>query len=397
MVIRSMSKSLFLSLIFVAFCTGCAGLEVRNPVPKELTEAAQISGIPAARYWADDVPPKAGMWEPLSSEQLREQFPDAYGKPHNYLAISGGGPRGAFTAGFLNGWTKAGTRPDFIYVSGVSTGALIAPFAFLGPDYDHVIKEVYTTISTDDILEERSLLEILRLDAAADSTGLRRLIEKYMNEQTMQAIADKFRRGSSLVILTTNLDAGRSVAWDIGAIAVSGDSKALRLIQDVMLASAAIPAAFPPVKMEVVASGQNYDEMHVDGGVTSQLHLYPLELNLVKYLERYDVVGTPTVYVMRNGFVEAEYQSVDRRTMAITIRSMSELMGNISYGDMYRIYLETQRDGIEFKLAYVPNSFSEPLTEPFDTAYMQKLYRLGFDLAVNGYEWKSAPPDYLPE
>jgi predicted patatin/cPLA2 family phospholipase len=337
------------------------------------------------------------MWERLSIEQLREQLPNAYGKPHNYLAISGGGPRGAFAAGFLNGWTKAGTRPDFVYVSGVSTGALIAPFAFLGPDYDHIIKEVYTSISTDDILEARSIIQILRLDAAADSTGLRQLIEKYMNEQTMQAIADKFRRGSSLVILTTNLDAGRSVAWDIGAIAVSGDSKALRLIQDVMLASAAIPAAFPPVMMEVVASGQNYDEMHVDGGITSQLHLYPLELNLNEYLERLDVVGKPTVYVMRNGFVEAKHHSVKRNTVAIAIGAMGTLMSNISYGDMYRIYLETQRDGIEFKLAYVPQSFSEPSTEPFDPGYMKKLYKIGYDSAVNGYEWKSAPPDYLPK
>jgi hypothetical protein len=274
---------------------------------------------------------------------------------------------------------------------------LIAPFAFLGPDYDHILEKIYTNISTKDILAERSLLDIFTLDAAADSTPLRQLIEKYIDEQTMQAIADKYRRGSSLIILTTNLDAGRSVAWDIGLIATSGDPNAMQLIRNVMLASAAIPGAFPPVMIDVEVNGQTYDEMHVDGGVTSQLHLYPLELNLGKYLERYDVVGTPTVYVMRNGFVEAEYQSVDRRTIAITIRSMSELMGNISYGDMYRIYLETQRDGIEFKLAYVPNSFSEPLTEPFDTAYMQKLYKLGYDLAVNGYEWKSAPPDYLPE
>ena len=282
-------------------------------------------------------------------------------------------------------------------MSGVSTGALIVPFAFLGPNYDHILEKVYTNISTRDILVERSLLDIFTLDAAADSTPLQKLIEKYMNEQTMQAIADKYRRGSSLIILTTNLDAGRPVAWDIGLIATSGASNALQLIRSVMLASAAIPGAFPPVMMDVEVNGQSYDEMHVDGGVTSQLHLYPLQLNLAGYLEQYEVVGTPTVYVVRNGFVEAEYQSIDRRTVAIAIKSMSTLMGNISYGDMYRIYLETQRDGIEFKLAYVPNSFSEPLTEPFDSAYMQKLYKLGYDLAVNGYEWKSTPPDYLPE
>jgi predicted patatin/cPLA2 family phospholipase len=396
-VVSLMPKIIFLSLFIAATCTGCAGLAERNPVPLEIPGEARISGIPAARYWADDVPPNAGMWKELSTEELRERFPDAVGKQHNYLAISGGGPRGAFAAGFLNGWTKAGTRPDFVYVTGVSTGALIAPFAFLGPDYDHILEEVYTGISTEDILKKRSLINIFRLDAAADSTPLRQLIEKYIDEQTMQAIADKYRRGSSLIILTTNLDAGRSVGWDIGEIATSGDPKALQLIRNVLLASAAIPAAFPPVMMEVEANGQSYDEMHVDGGVTSQLHLYPLALNLTEAIKRYEVVGTPTVYVIRNGYVEARYQSIERRTLAIAVGSMSTLMGNISYGDMYRIYLETQRDGIEFKLAYVPDSFSEPLTEPFDTEYMKKLYKLGYESAVNGYEWKSAPPGYLLE
>ena len=146
-----MSKIFLLSLFIVAICTGCAGLAERNPVPPEISGEARISGIPAARYWADDVPPDAGTWKALSREELRERFPDVVGTQHNYLAISGGGPRGAFAAGFLNGWTKAGTRPDFIYVTGVSTGALIAPFAFLGPDYDHILEEVYTSISTEDI------------------------------------------------------------------------------------------------------------------------------------------------------------------------------------------------------------------------------------------------------
>jgi len=383
--------------VLVALCVGCSGLPERNPVPEEFAAKAQIPGIPDARYWADDAPADAGMWMDLEASEFMRQYPEIVGVPHNYLAISGGGPRGAFAAGFLNGWTATGTRPDFIFVTGVSTGALIAPFAFLGSDYDYIIEEVYTKTSTDDILEKRSLWKVVTLDAATDSSPLRRLIAQHFDEQVMQAVAEKYRRGFSLVIITTDLDAGRPVAWDIGAIATSGQPNALQLIHDVLLASAAIPAVFPPVMIEVEANGEIYDEMHVDGGTTSQLHLYPLELDVAERIERLEIIGEPTVYVIRNGHVKAHYESVDRSTVAIAAAAMGTLMGNISYGDMYRIYLETRRDGIAFRLAYVPESFDEPLTEPFDTAYMSKLYKLGYELAVDGYDWKTAPPGLLPE
>ena len=165
----------------------------------------------------------------------------------------------------------------------------------------------------------------------------------------------------------------------------------------ILVASAAIPGVFPPVMIQVEARSGLYDEMHVDGGVTSQLHLYPLEFDATTTHEKFNVLGAPKAYVIRNGYVEAHYKAVQRSTLAIAAASMATLMGNISYGDMYRIYLETQRDGVEFELAYVPESFNEPLNEPFDQQYMRKLYEVGYELAIDGYDWKDSPPDYETE
>jgi predicted acylesterase/phospholipase RssA len=195
------------------------------------------------------------------------------GREHDYLVLSGGGGNGAFGAGLLAGWTAHGSRPEFQIVSGVSTGALIAPFAFLGPAYDGTLRDVYTRYSTEDLVESRSLLSIVRGDAALSTARLRALIAHYLDDAVIAAIAAEGARGRSLFVGTTNLDAGRPVVWDITRIAAHGTPAARELIYDVILASTAIPGAFPPVMIQVEAHGLRYDEMHVDGGVTSQLFL----------------------------------------------------------------------------------------------------------------------------
>ena len=389
-----MFKTFLIIVLATIFGSACSGFPKRNPVPEEFILDAQIPGIPYARYWGDDSESALNslFWEENLDVTTLDNF---YDVEHNYLAISGGGPRGAFGAGFLNGWTAAGTRPEFAFVTGVSTGALIAPLAYLGSDYDHILEKVYTGISTEDIIEMRSLYEMVTLDGVADSMPLRHLVETHINEELVQAISRRYATGPNLVILTTNLDVGRPVVWNIGAIASSGHPDALRLIQDILIASASVPAVFPPVVFEVEADGKRFDEMHVDGGATSQVHLYPLELDVVSATKLYKIKGVPRAYIIRNGFVEGQYDPIKRSTLAIATASMGTLMQNISYGDIYRIYLETLRDGIEFNLAYVPDTFNEPSNEPFDNAYMKKLYQLGYDLAANGYEWKSAPHDYL--
>ena len=378
----------------VLLATGCSGLPERNPLPESLSDTAGIPGIAGARYWADEPPPETDDWFKLTKEQLKTQYPAAYGQPHNYLAISGGGQRGAFGAGLLCGWTVTGKRPQFTIVTGVSTGALIAPFAFLGPQYDPVIKEIYTRYSTSDIVEKRSLLKSLLGDAAADTSPLQEKIAKYVDENVMAAIAAEYAKGRVLDLVTTNLDAARPVAWNIGRIASKGTPEALQLIRDIMLASASIPAAFPPVMFDVEANGQLYDELHVDGGATSVMYLYPIGLDWGRLIEQLEVKGKPNVYILRNGRWRKQWSSVDRSTIPVAIRTIDSLMGSAVLGDSYRIYLATQRDGIQYNLAYIPESFDEEASESFDKEYMTKLFNLGYQMAIDGYQWNAVPPGY---
>lgn len=387
-------KASCIYLCAVLAITGCSSLPGRNPLPESLGDAAVIPGIPGARHWADEPPPETRDWFELTKEQLRTRYPAAFGREHNYLAISGGGPRGAFGAGMLCGWTETGNRPEFTMVTGVSTGALIAPFAFLGPEYDHVIKDIYTSYSTRDIVEERGMLKALFGDAAADTWPLQEKIAGYVDQEVIAAIADEHRKGRLLAIVTTNLDAARPVAWDIGRIAASGSPDALQLVRDIMLASASVPAAFPPVMFDVEADGLRYDELHVDGGATSVLYLYPLGLDWARLIDHLEVKGKPNVYILRNGGWRRSWKSVDRSTIPIAMRTINSLMGSAVLGDSYRIYLATRRDGIQYNLAYIPESFNEESSEPFDTEYMKRLFNLGFQMAIEGYHWHSVPPGY---
>lgn len=383
---------LYSSIAVIA--AGCSSVPERKPLPESLSEQAQIPDIPRARYWADAVPPETDEWFTLTKKELKALYPASFGQPHNYLAISGGGPNGAYAAGMLNGWTDAGDRPRFTIVTGVSAGALIAPFAFLGPDYDYVIKEVFTGYSTEDLVTPRGKLKTLLGDAATDSTPLQQKLAQYVDEKVMLAIAEEYRKGRVLDIVTTNLDAGRPVAWNIGLIASSGSPDALQLIHDIMLASASIPAAFPPVMFEVEVDGESYDELHVDGGATSVLHLYPIGLDFEKLAKHMDVKGTPNVYVIRNGKLQKKWKTVDRSTIPIAMRSLNSLMGSVVLGDIYRIYLSTQRDGLNYHLAYIPETFTEEATEAFDREYMTRLFKLGYERARNGYDWSTTPPGF---
>lgn len=382
------------ALLVISFLMGCSSLPERNPLPESLSDTAKIPGIAGARYWADEPPPETDDWFELTKEQLKSRYPATYGQAHNYLAISGGGQRGAFGAGLLCGWTETGNRPEFTMVTGISTGALIAPFAFLGPEYDHVIEEIFTGYSTGDIIEQRGSLKTLLSDAATDSWPLREKIARYVDRDVMAAIAAEHAKGRLLVIVTTNLDAARPVAWNIGRIAASGSPVALQLIRDVMLASASIPAAFPPVLFDVEAEGKRYDELHVDGGATSILYLYPIGLDWGKLTRKLEVKGKPNVYILRNGGWRKSWKSVDRSTIPIALRTIDSLMGSAVLGDAYRIYLATQRDGISYNLAYLPESFNEESSEPFDREYMTKLFNLGHQMAKDGYKWNTVPPGY---
>ena len=189
--------------------------------------------------------------------------------PVNVLAISGGGSYGAFDVGVLHGWTDSGTRPVFDVVTGISTGALIATFAFLGPQYDEFMRDSYVNSRADDVYEMRWYLSIMNSDSIARSTPLMKRIDAAITPKVLEEIAKAHAKGRRLYVGTTNLDTRRFVVWDMGAIASAGTPEALELYRRIILASASVPAFFPPVLIDIDVDGQKHQELHVDGGTTS--------------------------------------------------------------------------------------------------------------------------------
>ena len=384
------------AIALVSAMAGCAGTPTRNPVPSVLTTKVGIPGVEEARSWGDEWPTYSKeRIEKFTEAEFREHFSGIYNKPHNYLAISGGGANGAFGAGLLVGWSESGTRPEFTMVTGISTGALTAPFAFLGSEYDDVLKKVYTTTSTKDIVKKRRVLPALLSDSMTDTQPLKEMIARYYGSEELDAVAREHKRGRRLFIGTFNLDAGRPVIWNIGAIASSDYPHKLELVHDILRASAAIPVIFPPVAISVQNHGGQYDELHVDGGTGSQVFVYPAAVDWKEVTEKLRVVDDPNVYVVRNSFLDPDYNGVKRKLVPIASRTIDSLIRTQGIGDLYQIYALCQRDGNDFNLAYIPSDFTDEPVEDFDPVYMGKLFDLGYQMALEGYSWKKGPPGFV--
>jgi len=389
-----------LVVLAVVALQGCGTLERRDAVPPALTEQAVTPGAPNSRYWVDrDIDPM--VRDAVHAVEREKAALAAAGKagkalpPANFLAISGGGDAGAFGAGLLVGWTVNGTRPEFKVVTGVSTGALIAPFAYLGPRYDDVLRRVYTSIGPKDVYETRSILAALTSDGMADNRPLWRLIAQYVTADFLAKIAREYEKGRFLLIGTTDIDARRPVVWNMGAIASSTDPRALALFRNIMLASAAIPGAFSPVMIDVEVNGKPYQEMHVDGGAMAQVFLYPPRLmNRARTAGKQVAVRERHAYIIRNAMLGPEWASTERKTISIVGRAINSLLQTQGIGDLYRIYATTQKDGVDFNLAFIGADFTYPHKEEFDTEYMRKLFDYGYQLGVKGYPWHKTPPGY---
>ena len=377
-------------LVLLIFVTGC-GLK-RNPLPVALQPQAEVDGYENIRFYGDTTP--------AHLDKVMAKWAEVSKKPGgpseiSFLSLSGGGADGAFGAGFLCGWSKHGDRPVFGLVTGISTGALIAPFAFLGEEYDPFIRVFYTTFSTQDLIRQRSYVSAISGDSVYSTEPFQDALRKYINSDFIARIAEEHRKGRRLLIGTTNLDSMRPVYWDIGAIAQYGTKDSDQLIRDVILASASVPVAFPPVYFKVRADGKTYDEMHVDGGVTNQVFSYPPSIKLADELQKIGEKRKITLYVIRNDSLIAEGEEVEPYIGGIAERSLRGLIRNQGIGDLYRIYYTSQRDGIDFKLAFIPPEYKEVADELFSPVYMSKLFSLGFKMAKSGKPWHLAPPSSM--
>lgn len=382
---------------------GCATTDRLPAVPLSLASSAYPLDIPNARFYEDtDAAQIAEVarqtYNRAKASGLLDDKPGAKRAERSFLAISGGGDDGAYGAGLLVGWSARGDRPEFAVVTGVSTGALSAPFVFLGPEYDDQLKRMYTETTADDIFESRSFMAAVADDAMVDSTPLRNKIAGFVDRRMVQRFAEEYSKGRILLILTTNLDQGRAVIWNIGAIAASGHPRSRELIVDILLASAAVPGVFPPVMINITVDGRTYQEMHVDGGTVAQAFLYPPSFNLkAKFKELGIKNAKPVAYIIRNGRLYRPEESVERRTLKIAHQAISTMTASSGVNDLYRMYLTTKRDGLRFNLAYIEDDFHLAYKGPFDKNYMNALFEHGYQVGINGVRWHTRPPGYQDE
>ena len=379
-------------VLLAAALVGLAGcVTPRHPVPADLVEAATVPGYVAdIRFWGDDAESisRAAIADEAVESRGRTDTPDWF-----FLSISGGGSNGAFGAGLITGWTAAGTRPEFDIVTGISTGSLAAPFAFLGPDWDDELTSVYTDVSGHDIYRPLGLLGAISAGAIEDNAPLRALVGRHVTDEMVAEIASEHARGRRLLVGTTDLDADRPVVWDIGAIAASDAPKRRELIRDILVASSSIPAIFPPARIAVVADGQRYEELHVDGGIANQAFLFPANFTRSDLDLWTDNARRSTVYVIRNSKVTPEYAAVSARLPAVAMRSVSLLIKTQGIGDLYQMHDTARRVGVDFNAIWIPESFSETEPKPFDRDYMRAVYALGRQMAADGIPWSKRPPE----
>ena len=310
-------------------------------------------------------------------------------RPASILALSGGGSYGAFTAGVLNGWTRGNSRPEFDVVTGISTGALISPLAFLGPKHDPLLKQLYTEVGRRDVLGRRSYLTVPFRDAAFTNAPLRKLVDEALTDAVVADLAAEHGKGRRLYIGTTRLETRSLVVWDVGAIASKGGPDARKLIGDVMLASAAVPGAFPPQLISVEEDGKKRIELHVDGGVTAPVFVPP------GVLEAAGAGADLWVVVASKPLPEPE--EVRPRLLKVLSASGGALLRAHTRRDVSNLYHLATLGGVRFHIVNVPQELA--VTDSgfdFDTKDMNALYVAGVKLGLDPAGWKPKPAELGP-
>ncbi len=335
-----------------------------------------------------------------AAERLRPAPPPAGTPRKSILCLSGGGSYGAFSAGVLCGWTDAGDRPgtngrpDFDVVTGISTGALIAPLAFLGPKYDEQVKRFYTTVEARDIYRPRPVRGLFSL-ALADNSPLARQVADTVTPELMAEIANEHQKGRRLYVGTTELEGHRFVYWDIGEIAGRGRPDDRELIHKILLGSSAIPGFFPPSRIKVTVDAKEYVELHGDGGVSQAIFYRP------PYLppgERTDTALNGTdLYMILAGKLYVDAQPVKARSLALAGTSVSSVLTAQARGDLQRLYLVSMLTGMNYFLSAITPDFPAPASSAtFEKKAMTELFNEGYRVASSGQAWRRTPPGVGP-
>lgn len=386
-------------LVFVIGASALPGCRLLNgperPVPLPPNVAANDL------LDADDPAESLDPLDPEALAQVAKQIRESRKpktppeKKYEILVLSGGAVYGAYSAGVLVGWSDAGDRPIFDVITGVSIGALTAPFVFAGPEYDSVIRESSTMLRSEDLFKRRRGIRELLNESVADNTPLRKRLNGLITPQFLQKVAAEHAKGRRLYIGSTNLDTKRLVVWDLGAIATKGD---VALFIDTMLASAAIPGFFPSVRFNVEIDGQQYEELHVDGGVTRSMffrvpYIPPDKREAFGPSSLYD----SNMYILIAGKLFADSDGVSPRTLRVAGAAISSLLYSGTRGDLARLYNYCTLTGMNYRSAAIPQELEVPMQSTnFDPAQTTKMFEAGYRAALEKKVWRTTPPGLVP-
>ncbi|HEY1187822.1 MAG TPA: patatin-like phospholipase family protein [Gemmata sp.] len=313
----------------------------------------------------------------------------------NILVVTGGGSYGAYPAGVLVGWTATGTRPEFDVVTGVSTGALLGAFAFLGAGEDPELQRCYTMLRDRDIYRRNRIIPSLFSESLADSGPLAKVIEETASDARIARFAAEHAKGRRYYVGTTDLDARRAIVWDMGAIAARNTPESRKLFRKVLLASAAIPGFFPPVRIPITVDGRRYVERHIDGGTTSSMFFAPPHAPQHGADLPAGWLHGSNLYVLVAGKMYPDPSPVKPRTFAIASNAVSTVIYDQTRSDLHKLFLLTAMTGMTYNVSVIPAEISSPLeSTKFDPKEMTRLFRAGAQWSQSGPNWRITPPGY---
>lgn len=400
MAVTTFRPRTLLALVVLAVLIGCAG----RPAPLDWMRGERtVQELKDSVYWIDPDAQEAGRSAVTAEDLLefaaRSRAAVKPAKPYprkSVLIISGGGSYGAYPAGVLVGWTASGTRPQFDVVTGVSTGALIGAFAFLGPSEDCELQRSYTALRNEDIYQRYGLIRSLFSESVADTAPLARRIEELATEERIARFAAEHQKGRRFYVGTTDLDARRAVVWDMGALAARCTPESRQLFRKVLLASASIPGFFPPVRIAVTVDGRPYVERHIDGGVTSSMFFAPpwLPPGEREPPPRGWLHGSD-MYMLVAGKLYPDPKPVRPRTIAIASNAVSTIVYDQTRSDLNKLFLLSAVTGMNYNLSAIPPDLDSPLeSTTFSPGEMSRLFNAGYQWAAQGPRWRVTPPGY---
>jgi hypothetical protein len=401
-----------LALLLVAVALGCAGpggggSTGLSPFKRNRGRGSDRTEqeLKAAVGWLDVEAQEAGRSTTRPEDLLAfaEKSRAAVKPPvplpkKNILVVTGGGSYGAYPAGVLVGWTATGTRPEFDVVTGVSTGALLGAFAFLGPSEDAELQRCYTTLQSKDIYKRNRLLPSILSESLADRSPLAQVINETASDERIARFAAEHKKGRRFYVGTTDLDARRAIVWDMGAIAARGTCESRELFRQVLLASASIPGFFPPVRIPVTVDGRQYVERHIDGGTTSSMFFAP---PWVPPGERPALppgwLHGSDVYILVAGKMYPDPTPVKPRTFAIASNAISTIVYDQTRSDLHKLFLLSCMTGMNYNVSVIPTEVHSPLASTdFNPQEMSRLFQAGVQWSASGLKWRITPPGTEP-